>query len=153
MKRKNKGFSMVELIIVIAIMAILAAALAPALIKYVRKSRRARDVDAAKEIYNGYARGVIAMDQDEDNDTGYGSGVVYVRYDTILNDPPQNLEDYAFEELGGVPQSSTFKDYYWKIEYSTVDGKVNKISLTPGSGSATEYELFPNGETFVDQGT
>lgn len=36
---KNSGFSLVELIIVIAIMAILAGALAPALIKYVKKSR------------------------------------------------------------------------------------------------------------------
>ena len=33
----NEGFSLVELIIVIAIMAILAGALAPALIKYIKK--------------------------------------------------------------------------------------------------------------------
>ena len=38
---KNKGFSLVELIIVIAIMAILAAAIAPALIRYIDKSRNA----------------------------------------------------------------------------------------------------------------
>ena len=38
----NEGFSLVELIIVIAIMAILAAALAPQLIKYIDNSRRVR---------------------------------------------------------------------------------------------------------------
>ena len=38
-KLNNKGFSLVELIIVIAIMAVLAGALAPALITYIEKSR------------------------------------------------------------------------------------------------------------------
>ncbi len=47
---KNKGFSLVELIIVIAIMAILAAAIAPALIRYIDKSRRADDVAAGETI-------------------------------------------------------------------------------------------------------
>lgn len=39
----NDGFSLVEIIIVIAIMAILAAALAPQLVKYIEKSRQASD--------------------------------------------------------------------------------------------------------------
>ena len=47
---KNKGFSLVELIIVIAIMAILAAAIAPALIRYIDKSRKADDVAAAETV-------------------------------------------------------------------------------------------------------
>jgi len=47
---KDKGFSLVELIIVIAIIAILAAAIAPALIKYITKSRRASDVETADVI-------------------------------------------------------------------------------------------------------
>lgn len=50
-KRFDKGFSLVELIIVIAIMAILAAAIAPAIIRYIDKSRKATDVDAANTIY------------------------------------------------------------------------------------------------------
>jgi len=50
---KNKGFSLVELIIVIAIMAILAAAIAPALIRYIDKSRKSDDLAAAETINTG----------------------------------------------------------------------------------------------------
>ncbi len=48
--RKNRGFSLVELIIVIAIMAILAAAIAPALIRYIMKARKSDDRAAADSI-------------------------------------------------------------------------------------------------------
>ena len=41
----NKGFSLVELIIVIAIMAILAGALAPQLMRYIEKSRISTDAN------------------------------------------------------------------------------------------------------------
>jgi type IV pilus assembly protein PilA len=46
----NEGFSLVELIIVIAIMAILAAALAPQLIKYIDNSRKSTDVSTGQSI-------------------------------------------------------------------------------------------------------
>ena len=49
-KMNNKGFSLVELIIVIAIMAILAGAIAPALIRYIDKSRKSNDVSSGKTI-------------------------------------------------------------------------------------------------------
>lgn len=44
-KLNNKGFSLVELIIVIAIMAVLIGVLAPQYLKYVEKSRKAADLD------------------------------------------------------------------------------------------------------------
>lgn len=50
-KMNNKGFSLVELIIVIAIMAILVGVLAPQYLKYVEKSRRSADLDQLDSIY------------------------------------------------------------------------------------------------------
>lgn len=63
---KNKGFSLVELIIVIAIMAILAAAIAPALIRYIDKSRKADDVTAAGTVESSVSAAIANEDAYED---------------------------------------------------------------------------------------
>lgn len=70
-KKNNKGFSLVELIIVIAIMAALVAILAPQYLKYVEKSRITADENLASEITS--ALKVAATDEDV---TGYGPGTV-----------------------------------------------------------------------------
>ena len=49
-KMNDKGFSLVELIIVIAIMAVLVVVLAPQYLKYVERSRNATDLQNATEI-------------------------------------------------------------------------------------------------------
>ena len=51
-KMNNKGFSLVELIIVIAIMAVLMGVLAPQFLKYVESSRKQKDESAAEEVRN-----------------------------------------------------------------------------------------------------
>lgn len=51
-KANNQGFSLVELIIVIAIMAVLVGVLAPQFIGYVEKTRAQKDASAADEIRN-----------------------------------------------------------------------------------------------------
>lgn len=50
MKKDDGGFSLVELIIVIAIMAVLAGALAPMLIKYIQKSRDSKAITNARNF-------------------------------------------------------------------------------------------------------
>ena len=66
---RSKGFSLVELIIVIAIMAILAAAIAPALIRYIDKSRKEIDVQNAQMLYE--AANLAAATSNDDAAAGW----------------------------------------------------------------------------------
>ena len=75
-KMNNKGFSLVELIIVIAIMAILAAAIAPALIRYIDKSRKANDVTAAGTIATAVEAALANEDAYDEVVKGTGTTLV-----------------------------------------------------------------------------
>jgi len=52
MKKNNKGFTLVELIVVIAILGVLMAVLVPQYIQYVEKSRQGADRSTLGEIYH-----------------------------------------------------------------------------------------------------
>lgn len=73
-KRNNKGFSMVELIIVIAIMAALVGILAPQYIKYVQKSKDAADAQQKTELLNAVK--VVAVDINDFDVTISNTGCV-----------------------------------------------------------------------------
>ena len=51
-KMNNKGFSLVELIIVVAIMAILAGVMIPQFVKYLGNSKKSADLSQAESIAN-----------------------------------------------------------------------------------------------------
>ena len=67
-KKDNKGFSLVELIIVVAIMAILVGLLAPQYIKYVEKSRKSADASNLSEMVNAVQ--VYAADAEQNLPAG-----------------------------------------------------------------------------------
>lgn len=120
-KTNNKGFSLVELIIVIAIMAILAGAIAPALIRYIDKSRKSNDVTSSKTIKTAIETAlgnedIYAYLTAADDDTtcnlitikpgvkteasGTSNAVSIDVKGTLPDDLPDDIEDIAKKEIG-----------------------------------------------------
>lgn len=58
-KKNNKGFSLIELIIAIAILVILTGLLAPQFMKYIEKSRLAKDLQSLDSVYTA-VQGTLA---------------------------------------------------------------------------------------------
>ena len=60
--KNNKGFSLVELIIVIAIMAILVGVMAPQLIRYIEKTKESSDVQLLDTVRSAITTAVLDPD-------------------------------------------------------------------------------------------
>lgn len=97
-KMNNKGFSLVELIIVIAIMAILIVVLAPQYLKYVERTRNSTDLQNATEIVT--ALQVYASDPDATVAPAAGS--------ITITQSDQTLDPTAF--LGAALQDAGLLD-------------------------------------------
>lgn len=69
----NKGFSLVELIVVIAIMAVLVAVLAPAMLRYVENSRKSTDAQTVAGVVNTAEAAII--------DSNVGAGTYVIKID------------------------------------------------------------------------
>jgi len=139
---KNKGFSLVELIIVIAIMAILAAAIAPALIRYIDKSRKADDVTAAGTIESSVSA-ALANETAYDEVTklvGTSTDYVVVAYvdgsssakGTYADVTAKTSGNYFKKELQSSLTSGA------KVKY-TKDGAVGYTVAVNGNGTIGVY--------------
>jgi type IV pilus assembly protein PilA len=151
---KNKGFSLVELIIVIAIMAILAAAIAPALIRYIDKSRRGDDVQAAATINTAVQSTLANEDAYDEVATSMNGSTVIATADahtanstfTSTLTCPSFLADLNSNLANEAPQIKYTKNFGGATSNYTWNVKVNQagkavVELNVGG---TDYELQPN---------
>ena len=101
--KNSKGFSLVELIVVIAIMAVLVCILTPTLIKQIEKSNRSRDMTNAKHIeqilldlcINGNVQ-IPEIDNPESS-SGYGVWIMLCNKNQDFAPVP-----YHNKEIGGM---------------------------------------------------
>jgi len=75
MKRKEKGFTLIELMIVVAIMGILAAVAIPAFIRYIQRAKTSEATSNVQKIYSG----AVAYYDAEHVKQGFGANTILKR--------------------------------------------------------------------------
>ena len=144
--KNNKGFSLVELIVVIAIMAVLVGVLAPQLIKYVEKSRQATDIQNCDSI----ATTLKTYFSDKE---GLADTIVV----TVTNTGATSTDAGATQALSDAGLTGTkLKGAEWSgdkitITYTSATGKISyqaeSDNYSTGGGAQSSEEIGPKKAT------
>lgn len=132
-KKNNKGFTLVELVIVIAILALLVGLLAPQYTKYVEKSRKAADADNLEEM----VKAVQVYEADTDSDAALAAGDYSIELSTtvapvLTGDGLQEaLNEYVPDYTSKKLKSKKWADNKIKADINvTTDGKIT-VTYSP----------------------
>ena len=134
--KNNKGFSLVELIIVIAIMAILVGVMAPQLIKYIEKTNVSSDAQLCDSIKSALQTSMLDPEIIAKNDSTLSTtaanvsginGSVKNNMEEILGVSLNKLEDQLKSHVGGSKASG--------IKYIVENG--NSVTVWISSSDAT----------------
>ena len=139
-KYKNKGFSMVELIVVIAVLAIIIAILSPTLITYAERSRTQKDYSSMDEVVNAVE---IAMADQNVHDEAYRYSCAnnYITYTDSSGRYGQKVADEEFWAPDGSGRATTItfnptKNAFGATTYKLDEAIIN--DMTWGNGSTGE---------------
>lgn len=141
-KKNNKGFSLVELIIVVAIMAILIGVLGGQYLKFVEKSRQSADKSNVDEIVRAVQ--IYAADPDAKATVAAGTVTITATGTSVSDAGTQAALIEAGLAKGTVSNTGTVSDFSMDLKLKSKEWKVgsdNKIvitfSITNGSVNAT----------------
>ena len=139
MRKDNKGFSLIELIIVIAIMAVLVAVIAPNLTKYLSSSKEKTDVSNIDTI-RGVIEQACAVTSTEVSEPQNIGTWVELKEDSAYYDSDaadvngyMAFSKYVAEALEEVPKSKVTGKCFWvKIDQDAATG-VYTVTVKPSS--------------------
>ena len=169
---ENKGFSLVELIVVIAIMAVMAAVLAPSLLGYVERSRAQKDDSAMGELTNSIKLALADQDVfdeclaytahdrascyvDGDTTTNVAANEVTIKAGTgtgkdkaqiMYNDNARKLDETKYKFAGnmrGLTVTFTASSDANKATFDLANGIVNGVCASVGSEVAQADSTKP----------
>ena len=107
-KNKKKGFTLVELIVVLAILAILAAMLVPALTGYIDKANEKKVIATARQYY--VAAQTVVSEAYANGDEITSICLISNKHSIIVNGEGENVL-YTEEELKGMLNSKLAELY------------------------------------------
>lgn len=147
----NKGFSLVELIIVIAIMAILIGVMAPQLIKYIEKAKVANDTQIADTLHSAITYALMDPEVQTANDGSEAwidrfttpAGFVQV-FDTTLYDTTDcKFLQVVTEMVGFNPWTTDEGDMGFKS--TTLAGYSGPRPVAKVNASGNSFAIYLSG--------
>ena len=150
----NKGFSLVELIIVVAIMAILIGVLAPQYLRYVEKSRLQKDNSAMGEIANVLK--AASAEEEVIKALNTAGGTATYTFDNASGALKKSSVVALDDELDVTVTiadvaltSSTYKNANYNVEIEvTLDTSTNIVTVTANNWKSTPSDTTGSTKTF-----
>ena len=150
MYKDNKGFSLVEMIVVMTIMAALMGIFAPIYLQYVGRSRRATDVTTAKRVVDVLDR-LFTVEKIDEIAGAYPTSKTWDKSTSMSG---SDVFAKMYSEFGEVPLAQSGIDYKWHVVCGTdVNGfwRVKRLYLIENDGDTTGYELYPDADKFIEK--